>query len=131
MLIWLSPLLALLIARKIKHYMLFNETKVLTGLSSVFFAITIGQLTFINSIIALIGFSSFYAISYLFNRKDTSSIYQFICSWGLLSLGFAIPNIVGFQTNSLLFAVIIASFYWAIAFNLTNVSAHLKRNETS
>jgi len=130
MLIWLSPLLALLIARKAKHHMLFNETKVLTGLSSVFFAIAIGQLTFINSIITLIGFSSFYAISYLFNRKNTFSIYQFICSWGLLSLGVAIPNIVGVQTNSLLYAVIIASFYWALAFNLTNVSAHLKRNET-
>jgi hypothetical protein len=129
-LIWLSPLLALLIARKVKHYMLFNETKVLTGLSSVFFAITIGQLTFINSIIAFIGFSSFYAICYLFNRKDTSSIYQFICSWGVLSLGFAIPNIAYFQTNSLFYGVITASFYWAIAFNLTNVSAHLKRNET-
>ncbi len=130
MLIWLSPLLALLIARKVKHYMLFNETKVLTGLSSVFFAITIGQLTFINSIIAFIGFSSFYVICYLFNRKDTSSIYQFICSWGVLSLGFAIPNIAYFQTNSLFYGVITASFYWAIAFNLTNVSAHLKRNET-
>ena len=129
-LLWLSPLLALLIARKIKHQMLFNETKILTGLSSVFFAIAIGQLTFINSIIALIGFSSFYVICYLFNRKDTSSIYQFICSWGALSLGFAIPNIAYFQMNSLFYGVIIASLYWAMAFNLTNVSAHLKRNET-
>jgi hypothetical protein len=43
--------------------MLFNETKILTGLSSVLFALAIGQLTFTNSIIALNGFSSFYAIS--------------------------------------------------------------------
>jgi hypothetical protein len=129
-LLWLSPLLALLIARKVKHHMLFNETKVLTGLSSVFFVAFIGQLTLINCIVALIGFSSFYAISYLFNRKDTSSIYQFICSWGVLSLGFAIPNIVFSQTNSLFYGVIIASLYWAMAFNLTSLSAHLKRNET-
>ena len=129
-LLWLSPLLALLIARKIKHHILFNETKILTGLASVSFAILIGKLSLLHSILALIGFSAFYFIAYLINRKDASPVYQFICNCGVLSLGLAIPNIVGSQSNSLFYAVFIASLYWAMAFNLTNVSAHLKRNET-
>ena len=101
----------------------------MVGLASVFFVVSVGQLTLINSIIALIGFSSLYTIAYLLNRKETTPLVQFICSWGVLSLGFAIPNIIGFQTNNLFYAVIIASLYWAMAFNALNVSAHLKRNE--
>jgi len=130
MLLWLSPLLALLLARKVKHELLFKEAKILTGLACLSMALAIGQLTLINSIIALIGFSSFYAIAYFTNRKEPAHIYQFICSWGVLSLGLAIPNIVGFQTNNLLYAVLIATLYWAMAFNALNVSDHLKRNET-
>ena len=129
MLVWLSPLLALLIARKIKHNFLFNEAKILTGLASVSFALLIGQLSLLHSILALIGFSVFYFIAYLINRKDSLPVYQFICSCGVLALGLALPNIVGSQTNSLLYAVFIASLYWAIAFNIMTISAHLKRNE--
>jgi len=129
MILWLSPLLALLLARKIKHPLLIKEAKFLVGLASAYFAIFVGQLTLINSIVALIGFSSLYTIAYLLNRKEAASLVQFICSWGVLSLGFAIPNIIGFQTNNLFYAVIIASLYWAIVFNALNISAHLKRNE--
>ena len=129
-LLWLSPLLALLIARKVKHQHLFNEAKILTGLASISFAVVIGKLTLMNTMIALVGFSAFYAIAYLFNRKKTAPINQFICSWGLISIGFAIPNIVNFQLNSLFYAVIVASIYWATAFNAINISVHLKRNET-
>jgi len=130
MLLWLSPLLALLLARKINHQLLFKETKFLTGLASLFFVVIIGQLTLLNSIIALLGFSSFYAIAYFLSRKDSAAIYQFVCSWGVLSLGFALPSIIGFQTNNLLYGVIFAAIYWASAFNSINLSEHLKRNET-
>ncbi len=130
MLLWLSPLLALLLARKVNHQLLFKETKLLTGLASLFFVVIIGQLTLLNSIIALLGFSSLYAIAYLLSRKDSAHIYQFICSCGLLSLGFALPNIIVFQTNNLLYGVIFAAIYWASAFNSINLSEHLKRNET-
>lgn len=129
MLLWLSPLLALLLARKIKHPLLIKEANVLAGLASLFFATSVGQLTLINSIIALIGFSIFYAIAYFINRKEAAPLVQLICSLGLLSLGFAIPNIIAYQTNNLFYAVIIASLYWTIAFNALNASTHLKRNE--
>ncbi len=130
MLLWLSPLLALLLAGRVNHPLLLKETKLLTGLASLLFAIIIGQLTLLNSIVALLGFSSFYAIAYYLNRKNPVYICQFICSCGLISLGFALPNIIGFQTNELFYAVMFAAIYWASAFNSINLSEHLKRNET-
>jgi hypothetical protein len=130
MFLWLSPLLALLLARKINHSLLYKETKLLTGLASVFLAIIIGQLTLLNTVIALIGFSGFFALAYVLNRKNTAHICQFICSCGLLSLGFALPNTIGFQTDNLLYSVTFAAIYWASIFNAINLSEHFKRNET-
>jgi hypothetical protein len=130
MVLWLSPLLALLLARKINHSLLYKETKFLTVIASIFFAIIIGQLTLLNTVIALIGFSGFFAMAYVLNRKNTAHICQFICSCGLLSLGFALPNIIGFQTDNLLYSVIFAAIYWASIFNAINLSEHFKRNET-
>ncbi|MEI6894045.1 MAG: DUF2339 domain-containing protein [Colwellia sp.] len=129
MLLWLSPLLALFFARKIKHPLLVIETKLLTALASFIFVIVIGQLTLLTSIIALFGYTGLYAIAYFLNRKNSTAIYQFICSSGLLSLGFALPNLIGFQTDSLLFAVVFAAIYWASALNALSLSKHLKRNE--
>ncbi|KGJ91458.1 DUF2339 domain-containing protein [Colwellia psychrerythraea] len=130
MFLWLSPLLALLLARKVNQPLLFKETKLLTGVASVFFAITIGQLTLLNTIITLLGFSGFFAIAYVLSRKDTTQIYQFICSCGLLSLGFALPNVIGFQTDNMLYGMTFAAIYWASIFNAINLSDHFKKNET-
>ncbi|NQZ80150.1 MAG: DUF2339 domain-containing protein [Colwellia sp.] len=130
MLLWLSPLIALFLARKVNHHLLFKETKVLTGLASFAFAIGVGQLTLINSIVVLLGFLSFFAAAYFFNRQNSASIYKFICSWGILSLGFAIPNIIGFQTHNMMYGLLIAAIFWGAAFNAINLSEHLKRNET-
>jgi len=129
MLLWLSPLLALLISRKIKHHLLLAEAKILTGLASLAFLISVGQLTFLNSLIALAGFCLLYGLAYVFNHRAASDESQFICSWGIISLGFALPNIIGFQSYSLFYGVLAAALYWSLALNMTRVSAHLKRNE--
>jgi len=129
MLLWLSPLIALLLARKVSHQLLFKETQILTGLASISFVIGVGQLSLMNSLITLFGFSVYYAIAYFLNRKGSAQIYLFICSWGVLSLGLAIPNVVGFQANSLLYGLIVAALYWATLFNSINLSEHLKRNQ--
>lgn len=129
MVLWLSPLIALLLARKVNHHLLLKEAKILTGLASVAFAITVGQLSLVNSFIAVIGFSSYYTMAYWFNRKNAADIYQFICGWGILTFGFAIPNIIGFQTGNLAYSILFAALYWSAIFNLINISEHLKRNE--
>lgn len=129
LLLWLSPLLALLLTHKIKHHLLVKETKILTGLASLSFVLVIGQLSLAASLIALGGFVSYYASAYSLNRKDPTHIYQFICSGGILAFGFAIANVIGSQTNSLFYAATAAAIYWVSAFNLISVSEHLKRNE--
>ncbi|KGJ96892.1 DUF2339 domain-containing protein [Colwellia psychrerythraea] len=130
MLLWGSPLLALLLASKVKHFLLYKETQILTGLASLAFVIAIGELSLINSIIALSGFTGFYAFAYYLNRKNSADIHQFICSWGVLMFGFAVPNIVGSQTDSLFYGIITAGVYWTAVFTALNQSEHLKRNET-
>jgi hypothetical protein len=129
MLLWLSPLLALLLTRKINHSLLLKETKVLTGLASVLCVIFIGHLTLLQSIVTLLGFSSFYAIAYLLSRQNSAYIYQFICSFGLVSIGFILPNVIDAQTNNILLSVIFTAIYWASALNAINLSDHFKRNE--
>ena len=128
-LLWLSPLVALLLARKIRHHLLLKETMVLTVLSSIIFAVAIGQLSILYSVISLLGFCSLYAVAYILNRKKPDPIYQFICSCGLLALGLAIPSIVVSYTDSLVDGGLTAALYWSAAFTMINNSEHLKRNE--
>ena len=129
MLLWLSPLLALILARKINHKLLFTQAKVLTGLASIFLILAIEKISLTASIIALLGFTGYYATAYTLNRKSPTPSYQFVCSWAVLTLGFAIPIFIGDQTDSLLYGVISAALYWSLAFNTISLSVHLKRNE--
>jgi hypothetical protein len=129
MLLWLSPLLSLFFARKVKNLLIIKEAKLLTGLASLSLVALIGQLSLTSSIIVLLGFSSYYGLAYLLNRRNNADIYQFICSWGILTLGFALPIIIGEQSNNPLYGMMAASIYWAIAFNTLSLSEHLKRNE--
>ena len=57
-------------------------------------------------------------------------LYQFVCSWGVLTFGFALPILISEQTGDLFYGLISAALYWAIAFNMMSISEHLKRNET-
>jgi len=129
LILWLSPLIALFLAQKIKHRLLSLESKILTGLTSLFFIAAIGELTLTHSILTLLGFSFFYLIAYVLNRKAPKPIYQFVCSWGILSLGAAIPIMVGTFTSSVFYGLSVASIYWSLAFNNMSQSEHLKSNE--
>ncbi len=131
MLLWLSPLLALILARKVNHRYLFIEVKLLTGLASIFLILAIEQLSLSNSIIALLGFTAYYATAFILNKKGAEHIYQFVCSWAVLTFGFAIPTFIGDQTYDFSYWVIIsAAVYWSFAFNVMSLSDHLKRNES-
>jgi len=129
LILWLSPALALLLAQKIKHQSLIAETKLLTVLASISLVCVIGWLTLSYSLLALIGFILFYGVSYLLHKKSPDHIYQFICSWGLISLGFAIPITIGVHTNALLFAIFTSALYWSSCLFLMDRSNHLQRNK--
>lgn len=129
MFLWLSPLLALLLVSRVNHHLLIKETKILTVLASVCFALIISQLTLVNGLISCFGFSSLYAVAYFLNRRNTQSTYQFVCSWGVISLGFAIPIFIGFQTDTLAYGIIAGALYWVMSFKAIALSEHHKRNE--
>ncbi|WP_353518660.1 DUF2339 domain-containing protein [Thalassotalea sp. SU-HH00458] len=129
MILWFSPLLALFLAKKIKHQLIVKETKLLTALSSVIFILLAGQLTLMYSIVALTGFIVLYSSALYFDKKvSRCELCEFIISWGVISLGFSIPSIIGFQSNSLLIGLIVTSFFWISYLAMINVSEHLRRN---
>lgn len=130
MILWLSPLLALFLAKRIKHQLIVKETKLLTVLASLAFIVLVGQLKLVYSLIALAGFMVLYGAAFYFDKKmSRSELCQFICSWGLVSLGFSIPSIIGFQSDSLLIGLVVTSMFWVTYLGMLNLSEHLKRNE--
>lgn len=130
MIFWLSPAIALFFAEKIKHPLLVLETKLLTVLTSVFLVVVIAQMQLLTGFIALLGFLSFYFVAYWLDRKSTTdTLYWFICSWALISLGFAVPIFVGLQVNNIFITALLIAVYWVMAFNRIKLSTHLKRNE--
>jgi len=130
MILWLSPLLALFLAKRIKHQSIIKETKLLTVLASLAFIVLVGQLKLVYSLIALAGFMVFYGAAFYFDKKmSKSELCQFICSWGLVSLGLSIPSIIGFQSDSLLIGLVVTSIFWVTYIGGLNLSEHLKRNE--
>lgn len=130
MALWLSPLLALLIAHKFKHKLLVIEAKLAVVLTGIVFFVVIGSLKLSYGLISFIGFLILYSCAYfMYKRKMSAQLSQFFCSCGLITLGIAIPSFIGFQLNSLFDAVLFASLYWAFCFNAVAISTHLKRNE--
>ena len=135
MVVWLSPLLALFIAEKIKHQLLIKEAKLLTIVSSVGLILLVAQLKPVYCVIALSGFIIFYGYAFYLDRRiSNTKLYQFVCSWGVISLGLSIPSIIYFKIDSILIGGIFASLFWVTYFRLigrgiVNVSEHFKRNE--
>ncbi len=130
MLLWLSPLLSLFLAMKIKHQLLVKETKLLTALASLAFVAIVSQMKLAYSLTTIIGFIILYSTAFYFNKRTSKSeLCQFICSCGVISLGFAIPSIIGFQSTSLLIGLLAASLLWVGFLVMLRRSEHLKRNE--
>lgn len=129
MLLWLSPLIALGLARKINHHILQKEAQLLSILASIAIVVSISQLSFFNSTIALLGFAAFYAVGYWLNNQSPAPTYRLICSCAFIGFGFVIPQFIGIQSHSLFWGCLSAAIYWAVAFNLVSQSLHLKRNE--
>jgi len=130
LILWLSPAIALFFALNVKHTLIVKQAKALTVLASLVLMAAIGELSLINSLLALLGFMVFYGSSFLLNKKQANPIYQFIGSWAVIALGFALPNLAGSYTESLLFAFLTGSIYWVSCLALISKFEHLKRNHT-
>ena len=130
MILWLSPAIALFLAQKIQHPLLRKEAKVLTVLASLCFIVVISQLSLAIAISAIAGFLALYLVAYIQDKRiGTNSIYTFVCSWGLIATGFALPIYIGVEANSIFIIVGLMTLYWAILFNTIELSRHFKNNE--
>ncbi|MDN3651214.1 DUF2339 domain-containing protein [Thalassotalea ponticola] len=130
MLLWLSPLLSLYLATKTKHQLLIKETKVLAALASLALVVIVGQMELAYSLVALMGFITFYGTAFYFNKRiSKSQLCQFICSCGVISLGLAVPTIIGVHSTNILIGLVAASLIWVGLLAMLGHSEHLKRNE--
>ena len=110
---WLSPMLALLFAYKIKHRLIIWQAKILTGLSSAILILGIMFLSPVFASVTLVLYMFCYAYAYLINARSAHELMQYVSSWGLLTLWFAIPMWAGLITDSSLVAFGVAALYWS------------------
>lgn len=130
MLLWLSPLIALFLAQKIKHRLLVIETKLLTVVMSLAFVCIVGLMKPFYSLFTLLGFMSFYFSAYYLDQKVTKSILcKFISHCGVISLGFALPSILGLHSESLLIGLVSASLYWSLLLSMLNRFEFMRKSE--
>ena len=132
--VWLSPLLASLLAYRYKLTAFFIETKLLTVLSSLVVIVLLGLNHWLSALIATLGFSAFYGSAIFFNQRFIKQLAlrkftYFIVSWGITTLGIALPIASAWLVNDTYSAFIVASVYWLICFAFINKTVYLKRNE--
>jgi len=116
--LWLSPLLALMLAIRIKHVLLAKEFKLVISLASAFFAIAISGLNLVYASLALGLFSGLFYVCFWLNQQDgdlKKELGYFGQKVGLYSLGVAVPVYLGSQLDSALIFGISAALYWAVA----------------
>jgi len=129
MILWASPLIALLLAAKIKHKALDIEAKILTVGASIGLIGLTAAMDLMYLLISLVGFIAFFALAfYLDKKRADSALYQFICGCGVITLGLAIPLAIAIN-GSWLFGALGAAALWALYFVLIDRLAYFKRIE--
>ena len=130
-LMWLPPVIALCLALKIKHKWIIIQTQMLIVLSSLTLLVAVCILPILTGLITLSLFIIFYGAAFILNKRTETplptvfsglihtSLYQYISTFGLFSVGFALPLWVLNIDGSLLFAMMTAAFYWSVLFNRT------------
>ncbi len=130
----LSPLVASLLAYRYKKTVFLIETKLLTVLSSLVVIVLLGTHNWLSALIGTLGFTLFYTSAIFFNQRfikqlSLRKLTYFIVSWGIATLGSALPIAVAWLFNDIYSAFIVASIYWLICFAFVNKIVYLKRNE--
>ena len=129
-LLWLSPMIAHLLAHKLKQDIIVKEAKLLTLFASLIFIGLIAAVDTFSGILAILGFAFFYGVAYVMEKQATNkALHQYICSWAVASLSFAIPIYMANYTYSLLVGVLLWAAIWFTHLVFLNASSHLMRNE--
>jgi len=129
MLVWLPPVIALLFSLKIKHKWIVIQTQILIGLSTLGLLLAVNGLPTTYGLITLVLCIAFYAATFILNKRTEiplpailstsvdSSLYKYIYTFGLFTVGFALPLWVLSIDESILVAMITAALYWGVLFN--------------
>ena len=132
--LWLSPLLASLLAYRYKQAAFIIETKLLTILTSLGVIVLLGSGHWLNAVLATLGFIAFYTSAIVFNQRFIKQLAlrkltYFMVSFGLVTLGLAVPIAVGVLMQSGYIAYLLACIYWLLCFAFINKIIYIKRNE--
>jgi len=127
--IWLSPLIASLLAYRFKKPILVLETKILTLLSGGALIGLLASLGWNHAALALIGFIIFYASAWRQNNRSIKrDLSFFIITSGVFILGIALPVATGLLSNNIYVAYSVATLYWLVNLAWVNKSIYLHRN---
>lgn len=129
--LWLSPLIASLLAYRFKKPILDLETKFLTLLSGGVLIGLLASLGWSHAALALLGFIVFYASAW---RQNNSTINRklsfFIITSGVFIIGIALPVATGLLSNNIYVAYSVATLYWLTNLAWVNKTIYLHRNAT-
>ncbi|REL29245.1 DUF2339 domain-containing protein [Thalassotalea euphylliae] len=129
-LLWLSPMIAHLLAHKLKQDIIVKEAKLLTLFTSLLFIGLIAVVEPILGLFAIAGFAILYGVAFYIERQAIDkALEQYICSWGIVSLSFALPIYIASYTNSMLIGVLLGAVIWLTHLVFIKYSSHLMRNE--
>ncbi|MBM7073214.1 DUF2339 domain-containing protein [Shewanella sp. 202IG2-18] len=117
LILWVSPLLAVLLSHKIKNKWLDIEAKVLFIISAITSVILIGDQTLLNGLIGICGFFACYAIGYRYlSENNQHTTKPFILGCGLISMSFILSIFIGKLANSFWVGFNVFNVYWLLAF---------------
>lgn len=126
--LWASPLIAFLLASKLKHASLIKETQILTVLASISLVALLWQMDLLFGLVALAGYILYFVLAFMFERKyQSTEMSRFVMSSGLIALALAAPAFVGVQAKSLLVGAIVATLIWITYLLLLDKFVSLRR----
>ena len=130
MLLWLSPLIAVVLSTYVKHRFLVFEAKLLLALGALVWVISSMFASNSGVVIGFCGFGLMFIVSYLLTMKhQLEQQAGFIFTTALVSFGFAIP-ILAVQMNAHAeLAWQIFALYWLSCFVLARKAKRLWQNE--
>jgi len=117
LLMWLSPVIALFLALKIKHIFIIWQAKILLVLTGILLTIGVLILPALPGLTLLGVFVACYSGAFLLNKRTSNQLYQFAYILGQLALGFALPAWVLEHDTNMILGLITASLYWGLLFS--------------
>lgn len=127
--LWLSPLISLALAIKIKHRLLVSETKLLTVLVGIVLVFATPLFDWVYALLGLVGYGLlFWAVHFCKFKSRAKIGAPFLLTSIIMFTGVILPTALVFETWSPAIGVVVASIYWLTIFINPLSSLVLRRN---